>query len=268
MKDRALFADVSVDPKLRIGVGAYLAISASFFEAPLRILNSDEVANLIKVKRFEDTSSSKLELQTVLWALQEQPGPLKRKISLYTDSQCVSGLLKRRPRLMASDFLSKRTGRPLKNALLYRSFYECYDALGFDVNKVQGHTRARAGDTIQRIFSFVDKMARKKLKMWTDECAEAARTPAGNMHNEAWCVYVLRCRNNSLYTGMTNNIERRMRQHEQGRGSKFVRAWKPFSLVKTIPCRNAGEARRLEYSLKRLTREEKIETLELLETLL
>ena len=82
--------------------------------------------------------------------------------------------------------------------------------------------------------------------------------------NENWSVYVLRCRNNSLYTGMTNNIERRLKEHEQGRGSKFVRSWSPFSLVKTIPCKNAGEARRLEYELKRLTRTEKIVRLGLL----
>ncbi|MBI5634983.1 MAG: GIY-YIG nuclease family protein [Nitrospirae bacterium] len=60
---------------------------------------------------------------------------------------------------------------------------------------------------------------------------------------------------------MTNNIVRRLKEHEQGRGSKFVRSWRPFELVKTIPCRNAGEARRLEYELKRLTRKEKLDRL-------
>jgi putative endonuclease len=74
---------------------------------------------------------------------------------------------------------------------------------------------------------------------------------------------VLRCRNNSLYIGMTNNIDKRMEKHTLGVGSKFVRSWRLFELVKTIPCRNAGEARRLEYDLKRLTRKKKIEVLEL-----
>jgi predicted GIY-YIG superfamily endonuclease len=45
--------------------------------------------------------------------------------------------------------------------------------------------------------------------------------------------------------------------------SKFVRSWRPFELVKTIPCRNAKEARKLEYDLKSLTRKKKIEVLEL-----
>lgn len=95
------------------------------------------------------------------------------------------------------------------------------------------------------------------------EPAEAEETPACSGHDEDWCVYVLRCRNNSLYTGMTNNIERRLLLHDQGRGSKYVRAWRPFELVKTIPCRNAEEAGRLERELKKLSRKEKIDILEL-----
>ncbi len=79
--------------------------------------------------------------------------------------------------------------------------------------------------------------------------------------DEDWCVYVLRCRNNSLYTGVTNNIERRLKQHLQGRGSKYVRSWRPFELIKTIPCRDEAEAKRLEYDLKRLNRMGKIRAL-------
>jgi ribonuclease HI len=264
MKDIALFTDVSVNPELRLGVGVYLVIPASFLEVSSCVIDRAEISDRIKVRRFEDTSSTKLELQTVLWAMQEQQKALKGKLRIYTDAQCVSGLLKRRPGLLAADFLSRRTKRPLRNAPLYRAFYELYDALGFEVIKVDGHTRARAHDTVHRIFSCADKKARKALKLWMAESAEAAEASSGIVHNENWCVYILRCRNNSLYTGMTNNIQRRLTEHEQGRGSKFVRSWKPFELVKTIPCKNAGEARRLEYYLKKLTRKEKIKALELL----
>ena len=82
-------------------------------------------------------------------------------------------------------------------------------------------------------------------------------------NSESWCVYVLRCRNNSLYIGMTNNLEKRIEKHKLGTGSKFVRSWRPFELLKTIPCKNEGEARRLERDLKKLTRKKKIEVLEL-----
>ena len=82
-------------------------------------------------------------------------------------------------------------------------------------------------------------------------------------NNENWCVYVLRCRNNSLYIGLTNNIDRRLKEHNRGTGSKFVRSRRPFELVKTIPCKSAEEARSLEYKLKRLKRSRKIEVLNL-----
>jgi putative endonuclease len=83
----------------------------------------------------------------------------------------------------------------------------------------------------------------------------------GESHSSEWCVYVLKCRNNYLYIGCTNNLERRLKEHENGTGSKFVRAWRPFVLVKAIPCSNGREARQMEYRLKRMKRCKKIETL-------
>ncbi len=79
--------------------------------------------------------------------------------------------------------------------------------------------------------------------------------------NITWCVYILKCRNNYLYTGLTNNIEQRLKEHERGTGSKFVRSYKPFELLKTIPCGSASEARRLECKLKKLKRSAKIKFL-------
>jgi len=96
-----------------------------------------------------------------------------------------------------------------------------------------------------------------------DEFVAAAKDSADKVHSENWCVYVLKCSNNAFYIGLTNNIERRLKEHEQGRGSKFVRSWRPFELVKTVSCKNAGEARSLEYHLKKLTRNKKIEVLDL-----
>jgi len=90
-----------------------------------------------------------------------------------------------------------------------------------------------------------------------------ALSPLDKSNNENWCVYVLKCRNNSLYIGLTNNIDRRLKEHERGTGSKFVRSQRPFELVKTIPCTNAKHARSLEYNLKKLKRSRKIEILDL-----
>jgi putative endonuclease len=74
---------------------------------------------------------------------------------------------------------------------------------------------------------------------------------------------VLVCSNGSLYTGITNDLPQRLKQHESGKGSKYVRSWRPFELVRTISCKDAGEARRLEGNIKKLTRKEKIAVLDL-----
>lgn len=259
IKNYALFTDVSVSPRLKLGVGAYVMLPASLLETSPGVIKKPEITGQIKVRRFEGTSSTRLELQALLWALTEIRLAPQGSLTIYSDSQCVSGLLKRKRRLLAEGFISKKTNEQLGNASLYRTFYKFHDTLGFRIVKVAGHSASRAQDTAHRIFSFVDKEARKALKIGLKEPAELQTEQDG----KTWCVYVLRCSNDSLYIGMTNNLEKRIEKHTLGIGSKFVRSWRPFSLAKTIPCSNAGEARRLEYYLKRLTREEKIKVLEL-----
>ncbi|MFA5353446.1 MAG: GIY-YIG nuclease family protein [Thermodesulfovibrionales bacterium] len=78
---------------------------------------------------------------------------------------------------------------------------------------------------------------------------------------QQWCVYVLRCRNDALYIGSTNDLERRLTAHASGKGSKFVRAFKPFQVAKVLLCRDGTEARKLEYRLKRLKRSQKLKAL-------
>jgi ribonuclease HI len=89
-------------------------------------------------------------------------------LRMYSDSQCVAGLLGRRAGLTESDFLSGRSGGPLTNAHLYRAFYEASDQLGFQMFKVSGHSRTNSHDTVQRIFSYVDREVRKALTLWLD----------------------------------------------------------------------------------------------------
>jgi len=253
IKNFALFTDVSVSPGLKLGVGAYLMVPASSLEASSGVIGRREITGRLNVRRFEGTSSTRLELQTVLWALEENRQAPHGSLTIYSDSQCVSGLFKRKPRLLAGGFISKKTNRQLGNASLYRTFYEFHDELGFQVVKVDGHSKSRSHDAAHRIFSFVDKEARKVLKF---RLKEWTKNNSGH-----WCIYVLRCSNNSLYIGMTNNLEKRIEKHNLGIGSKFVRSWRPFELVKTMPCKNAAEARRLECDLKKLTRKKKIEVL-------
>lgn len=181
MKRIFLFTDVSLNPELKLGVGAYLVVPASLLELSSPRIERSELAERVVVRRFEGTSSTRLEVQTVLWALEDFRNELQvsgpGKLIVFSDSQCVAGLLGRRPGLEANDFHSKRTNRPLRNFSLYRTFYELHDELGFEVIKVAGHTSSCSHDTVHRLFSYVDREARQTLNLWMGECEVESLEP-------------------------------------------------------------------------------------------
>jgi ribonuclease HI len=166
----ALFTDVSLDTGHKCGIGAYLFIPVSFLREKNQNISRENIAARLKIHRFKNTSATRLEVQTVLWALDEiertVPKIRPMILHIYTDSQCVAGLQGRRSRLSACNFISQNTGRPLKNADLYRTFYELNDKMGFSVTKVSGHTPVSSRDTAHHIFACVDQEARKALKRW------------------------------------------------------------------------------------------------------
>ena len=172
MNSFALFTDVSVNPQRKLGVGGYLLLPITFLDRDPHDIKPGELSTRINIKQFTDTSSTKLEVQTVLWAVEavreeltcSVPGTLR----IYTDSQCVAGLATRRDRLTDNDFVSKRSGQLLAHAALYRQFYAAYDRVGFQLIKVPGHRPACSHDTVQRIFSYVDKEVRKALTVLID----------------------------------------------------------------------------------------------------
>ncbi|MDR1206136.1 MAG: GIY-YIG nuclease family protein [Peptococcaceae bacterium] len=67
-----------------------------------------------------------------------------------------------------------------------------------------------------------------------------------------WCVYMLRCRDGSLYTGITTDLKRRTREHEMGRGAKYTRGRGPFELCGFKDGLTREEALRLEWRIKSL----------------
>jgi putative endonuclease len=74
-----------------------------------------------------------------------------------------------------------------------------------------------------------------------------------------WCVYLLICADNSIYTGMTNDIEKRVKEHNTGnRGAKYTKTRRPVKLLKVIPCENRTDSLRLEYKIKRLSHNQKL----------
>ncbi|MFK7979517.1 MAG: ribonuclease HI [Saprospiraceae bacterium] len=150
-----LFTDGSVHSKLNIGFGAYLLISAEKWTA-------EALKKAVKVKRFDDTTSTKLELQILLFALNEIPNNAQ-KITIYTDSQNIIGLPARQNRLEQNNYYSAKN-KLLTNHELYRSFYKITNQLDCEFVKVVGHAPKSKKNTIDQFFTLVDKASRKALR--------------------------------------------------------------------------------------------------------
>ncbi len=77
----------------------------------------------------------------------------------------------------------------------------------------------------------------------------------------AW-VYLLRCRDGSLYTGWTSDVDRRLRRHAAGKASRYTASRRPVELVLAMPMPDAASARREEARIKRLSRPAKLALLQ------
>ena len=73
----------------------------------------------------------------------------------------------------------------------------------------------------------------------------------------AWYVYILRCGDGTLYTGTTDDVDRRLAVHRAGKGAKYTRGRGPLELVYTEELPDKSAALKREYAVKRLRREEK-----------
>lgn len=155
MKKIKLFTDSSVNPQEKIGFGSFLIIKDEN-------LTLENLKKTIKIKRFENTSSTKLELQTFLWSLEE----IKNKdviIEVYTDCQNIIGLQDRKEKLEKNNFYSS-SGKLMNNHELYKEFFEKTDKLNLVFIKVKGHKKSSLKDEIDTIFNLVDKASRSALR--------------------------------------------------------------------------------------------------------
>ena len=73
-----------------------------------------------------------------------------------------------------------------------------------------------------------------------------------------WFVYILNCADGTLYTGITNDLDRRIKAHNAGTASKYTRVRRPVSIVYSEEVETKGDALRRELQIKRLTRSEKM----------
>ena len=156
MKKIKLFTDSSVNPQEKIGYSAFLLLKDEN-------ISFEEMQKNIKLKKFEDTSSTKLELQTFLWALDEIKVDSNTFIEVYTDCQNIIGLENRREKLEKNDYKSGK-GKLMNNHDLYKKFYEFFDKTNLVFIKVKGHKKTNLKDKIDNIFNLVDKSSRHALR--------------------------------------------------------------------------------------------------------
>lgn len=76
-------------------------------------------------------------------------------------------------------------------------------------------------------------------------------------NDKCWIVYILRCKDDTFYTGITDNIEKRIMLHNTGHGAKYTRGRGPVTVVYKEACVDKSTALRREIAIKRLTREQK-----------
>lgn len=74
---------------------------------------------------------------------------------------------------------------------------------------------------------------------------------------QMWYLYILRCRDGSLYTGITTDVEKRFEAHQAGRGAKYTRGRGPLELVYRETCGDHSAALKRELEMKKLPRERK-----------
>ena len=72
-----------------------------------------------------------------------------------------------------------------------------------------------------------------------------------------WYLYILRCKDDTFYTGITTDVEKRLEAHRTGKGAKYTRGRAPLELVYRESCGSHSDALKREHQVKMLTREEK-----------
>ena len=78
------------------------------------------------------------------------------------------------------------------------------------------------------------------------------------MKEKTWIVYILRCKDDTLYTGITDDLARRMAAHNSGKGAKYTRGRGPVEVVYTEVLESYSAALKREAAIKRLKRPEKM----------
>jgi putative endonuclease len=87
------------------------------------------------------------------------------------------------------------------------------------------------------------------------------------MSSKGWFLYVLHCADDTLYTGVTTDLARRVGEHNRGRGARYTVGRRPVMLIGAWPFPDRGTAQRAEAQFRRLPRQEKLQHIALKQTL-
>ena len=82
------------------------------------------------------------------------------------------------------------------------------------------------------------------------------------MAEQGWIVYILRCADDTLYTGITNDLEKRILKHSAGTGAKYTRGRGPFEIVFTEHFLDKSSASKREAQIKSLEKSEKLQLMQ------
>jgi putative endonuclease len=101
-----------------------------------------------------------------------------------------------------------------------------------------------------------------KIEIYSTSCYKLKEKEPGSMREDkSWVVYLLKCADKSIYTGITKDIKKRITAHNNGIASKYTRGRLPVKLLAVSKRMNRRQALRLELHIKKLSKGKKIEAL-------
>ncbi len=95
------------------------------------------------------------------------------------------------------------------------------------------------------------------MKEAKKKAAQRLTAPEPRSSRASWWLYIIRCADDSLYTGITTDVRRRLQQHRAGQGARYLKGRGPLTLVHQRPAGPRSEALRLEAQVKRLSKAQK-----------
>lgn len=170
-KTITVFTDAATSPQSCVAVGAFLYIEQNQLDQYANCKNETlaaKISNQIMYTEFKSKKSTWSEIKTIITALNliHEKFGLACHIKIYTDCQSICDLLtQRKERLKKNNFMT-RAGKVLGNADLYRELFALTEKFTIQIFKVKGHTQQTDHLSLtEKIFSIVDKLSRKKLRL-------------------------------------------------------------------------------------------------------